>query len=216
MALRGSGINKIQFTRQILAGRGISNNKKLKALTENQALAVTKEKTKEYIAEFINHPITKDIKAGPRSEDGNSAGCLGSSRGNLYSFIGFDSDPIDTIKQEIENACRLRRTSFKAVGKRSVGSNVTWDIQWQMSYPTVEDLKRLPEADLPRQPGSWIDKIEKNITGLGYYFYAKRGFDQSQSGNAIQLDKKFQSGRFKRKSYFTGIIKKVFGRITFA
>ena len=60
------------------------------------------------------------------------------------------------------------------------------------------------------------DKIEKNITGLGYYFYAKRGFDQSQSGNAIQLDKKFQSGRFKRKSYFTGIIKKVFGRITFA
>ena len=41
MALRGSGINKIQFTRQVLAGRGMSNNKKLKNLTENQALSVT-------------------------------------------------------------------------------------------------------------------------------------------------------------------------------
>jgi len=49
------------------------------------------------ISEFLNHPITVEIKTGPYAE--NISGTL-NGYGNLFSFIGFSDgdDPINPIE----------------------------------------------------------------------------------------------------------------------
>ena len=52
---------------------------------------------REMISEFLNHPITVEIKTGPYAE--NISGTL-NGYGNLFSFIGFSDgdDPINPIE----------------------------------------------------------------------------------------------------------------------
>jgi hypothetical protein len=50
------------------------------------------------IAEFLNHPVTIEIKGGIEANK-HQVAHLGGGSGNLFSFIGFDSrdDPIEPI-----------------------------------------------------------------------------------------------------------------------
>tara|TARA_R110002110_G_C13416841_1_gene714110 strand:- start:575 stop:1228 length:654 start_codon:yes stop_codon:yes gene_type:complete len=214
MSIRGTGINKIAFIQQIVGSNKMRNMKFLREMARKRANLVVKLKRNQYITEFLDHEITKDIKAGPRSESGNSSGALGSSKGNLYSFIGFQQgmDPTGAIRDGIEQGCRLKSSTFRARSTFRGKTFSQWSIEYDMAYPTVDDLKRLKEADMPWEGGSWIDKVEKNISGLGAYFFARSGFVKSKSGNAIQLRQDFQSVKFKRTDYFTGIIRRVFGK----
>ena len=218
MALRGRGINRIAFNRAITegatkSGRGVLY-KKIKEESLKRAELEKNKKQNDYAKAFLAHPITKDVKDGPDSEGGNTAGCLGSEKGNLFSFLGFDrgTDPTVEIESAIRQSCKIKRTTYKLNVHFSGKTLTTYNVQIDMSYPTVEDLKRLPDADLPRQPGSWLDKIEKNISGLGAYFFAKRGFSSqaSKSGHAIQLANWDKGTRFKPRDYFKEIIKQVF------
>jgi len=55
------------------------------------------KKKNEMIADFLNHPVTLEIKGGISAT--NISGTLSGGSGNLFSFIGFDSkdDPIEPI-----------------------------------------------------------------------------------------------------------------------
>ena len=57
----------------------------------------------QYLQEFLNHPITQEIKGGIDAT--NTSGTLAGIT-NLYSFIGFDegSDPIKPIEDLLEKS----------------------------------------------------------------------------------------------------------------
>ena len=69
------------------------------------------KKKNEMIAEFLNHPVSLEIKGGISAR--NISGTLQGIT-NLFSFIGFDSgdDPINSIVQVLQTA-NFEQTSFK-------------------------------------------------------------------------------------------------------
>lgn len=53
---------------------------------------------------------------------------------------------------------------------------------------------------------SWVEAIEKGISGLSYYLYKKS--TKSRSGNGIQASNKINPSNYKPKKYLTEIIEK--------
>jgi hypothetical protein len=66
----------------------------------------------ELIQEFLNHPVTQEIKAGPNTT--NISGTL-NGKGNLFSFIGFyeGDDPIQDILNNSEAFKNNKEEFFK-------------------------------------------------------------------------------------------------------
>ena len=62
----------------------------------NKSFQLVKNKM---IVEFLNHPVTIELKGGIEAK--NISGTLSGGSGNLFSFIGFDSgdDPTDKIEK---------------------------------------------------------------------------------------------------------------------
>jgi hypothetical protein len=59
---------------------------------------------------------------------------------------------------------------------------------------------------MPWETGlSWLDRVEKGISGFGYYM-ATRNRRFSRSGAAVQTDDKVRDGRYSPVSYYSGII----------
>lgn len=163
------------------------------------------------IEDFDSHPITKEIEAGPNSN--NASGTLG-GYGNLFTFIGFDEsdNPISPIRD------RLLKTTIRRINyKNGIFNFIT-------NEPSREELFSI--TPMPWASGrSWLDGIETGLSGLGFYLY-KSGKDikGSRSGPAIQLKggKKSESAfgsqstggaisqqrsRYKRVSYISSILR---------
>lgn len=81
----------------------------------------------QMIKEFLNHPVTKEILAGPAAE--NISETLGGN-GNLFSYIGFEegSEPIEKVLEE------FRKTSIRFNGLIENGAN------WLIFMPAKEDI----------------------------------------------------------------------------
>tara|TARA_Y100000114_G_scaffold142671_1_gene149463 strand:- start:931 stop:1518 length:588 start_codon:yes stop_codon:yes gene_type:complete len=147
------------------------------------------------ITEFLQHPVTVELKGGIRAK--NISGTLSGGSGNLFSFIGFDAgeDPIDPI----ENI--LRRTNVTFSGLRSKSVEFTIDI------PTPAEIFAV--TPMPWASGrSWAKGIETGISGLGYYL--RKESDLSRSGLGIQTSAKVRktNSRFKNTKYISNILKK--------
>ena len=110
----------------------------------------------QYLQEFLNHPITQEIKGGIDAT--NTSGTLGGIT-NLYSFIGFDegSDPIKPIEDLLE------KSNYRIVfNNKALDSSVIFDI------PTAVQIFEI--TPMPWAVGrSWARGIETGISGLGYY-----------------------------------------------
>jgi hypothetical protein len=157
------------------------------------ASAFQKVKNK-MIAEFLNHPVTLEIKGGISSS--NISGTLGGAT-NLFSFIGFDSgsDPIDPIEK------LLYSTNFRFI--RTTRNSVEFEID----IPEAAEIFSV--TPMPWAPGrSWAKGIETGISGLGYYLKVNR--DNSRSGLGIQSSKRVRrsGSRFKNTQYISALIKK--------
>ena len=151
-----------------------------------------KKMKKDMILDFTNHPITKEILAGPNSF--NSSGTLG-GYGNLFSFIGFDqnSRPIDPIIKLLSDS-NYDITS---------GAQGTFQIRFEM--PSAGDIFRV--TPLPWATGiSWAQRIEIGLSGLGEYM--NKSSDYSRSGEGLQSDKKQRTGRFRNVPYISSFINK--------
>jgi len=123
-----------------------------------------------YIQEFINHPITQEIKGGIGAT--NISGTLGGIT-NLYSFIGFDegTDPIKPIEDLLE------KSNYRIIfNNKATDSTVIFDI------PTAAQIFAI--TPMPWAIGrSWARGIETGISGLGYYLKKTKN---SRSGLGIQ------------------------------
>jgi hypothetical protein len=151
---------------------------------------------REMIKEFLNHPVTKEIKDGPEAQ--NTSNTLG-GYGNLFSYIGFynGEDPIEPILEEFQKST--------IVFSRVIDGGALWNIY----IPAKEDIWSV--SPMPWAEGrSWAKGIETGISGLGQYFYTLRGgLQNSRSETAIQTQSKLRGkSRFKNVKYITEILKK--------
>ena len=146
----------------------------------------------DYIQEFINHPITQEIKGGINAA--NTSGTLGGIT-NLYSFIGFDegTDPIRPIED------LLNKSNYRIVfNNKATDSTVIFDI------PTAAQIFEI--TPMPWAIGrSWARGIETGISGLGYYL---KKIKNSRSGLGIQSStEQIRTGAsFKNTKYISDLI----------
>ena len=148
------------------------------------------------ISEFMSHPVTVEIKAGPYA--GNYTDTLvGVNGGNLFSFIGFrqDSDPIAPILNKLNE--------IKITSKTDYNSSFL-----NISMPKIEDIWEV--TPMPWQEGrSWAKGIESGISGLNYYLFSnEERLKNSRSGSAIQSEKSRSGARYMPTQYLTTLFKK--------
>ena len=168
---------------------------------KKKALAAADEKfirqKQKLIKEFDNHAVTKELKSGATSP--NISRTLPGGYGNLFSFIGFNegTDPTDIVRDALGNTKMDRRGK-----KQTTNNKITY--RYFIDYPTLQELKQV--TNMPWEAGlSWLDRIEKGISGFGYYMNtAKRRF--SRSGRGVQVDRKIRDGRYSPVSYYSAII----------
>ena len=149
---------------------------------------------KEMIKEFLDHPVTKEIKDGPQAQ--NISNTLG-GYGNLFSYIGFydGEDPIEPILEEFQKS--------SIVFSRLIDGGAVWNIY----IPAKQDIWEV--TPMPWAEGrSWAKGIETGISGLGEYFYTLRGgLQNSRSETAIQLKSKLRGkNRFKNVKYISDLL----------
>jgi hypothetical protein len=146
----------------------------------------------QLINEFLNHPVTKEIKNGPTAS--NISGTL-NGVSNLFAFIGFEDgdDPISPIINILQSV------EITFVGEIPMGC------KFSINMPTPQDIFAV--TPMPWASGrSWAQGIEKGISGLGYLL--KRKSSKSRSGEAIQSGVKIRSGSFKNTQYISALINK--------
>lgn len=149
---------------------------------------------KDIIKQFLEHPVTKEIQAGPASE--NISGTL-DGYGNLFSYIGFynGDDPISPIIEVFEKST----ITFS----RLIDGGVVWNV----FIPAKEDIWNV--SPMPWAPGrSWAKGIELGISGLGQYLYSLRqDLPVSRSETAIQSNSNIRrKTRFKNVKYISAIL----------
>ena len=190
-------INRKQLEKKAL--RILLSNKNKQ--TENAAFAKAKKifdrKKARMLSEYDNHPITKELRGGAGAQ--NVSGTLG-GYGNLYTFIGFPTGTGDPTAP-ISNALRYQTRIEKRTDIQKRGRSV--QCSFKVFSPVKEDLAKL--APMPWEGGSWLLRIERGISGLGYYIY-RNFIEKSRSGSGIQTDNKIRNLSYKRTSYISAIL----------
>lgn len=159
----------------------------------DRIIKLAREAHMEMLKAFESHPVTKEIKSGP---DGyNQSGTLG-GYGNLYSFIGFEEgmDPIEPIRKILKKTLKVR--AIPANHKSMV-------MNFLVELPSKEEL--FAASPMPWATGrSWIDGIEKGISGLGEYLNTTSF--SSRSGEGVQAKNKIRGGGFRNTKYLSEIL----------
>jgi len=163
---------------------------------EKKATLQFKKIKAELITEFLNHPVTQEIRQGPSAS--NTSNTL-SGVSNLFAFIGFEEgdDPIDPILKIFESM------------DISFGGEIPMGAKFNISMPTALDIFSI--TPMPWASGrSWAQGIEKGISGLGYLL--RKTYEPNppklRSGQAIQSSVKIRSGGFKNTQYISALINK--------
>lgn len=150
------------------------------------------KKKNEMIADFLNHPVSLEIKGGVEAE--NISGTLNGIT-NLFSFIGFEqgTDPLQPIIE------LLQKTNLDL--GRTVGQKVVFSV----ILPTPKEIFEV--TPLPYMPGrSWARSIETGLSGLGYYI--KKPSNSSRSGLGIQVEKRVRKVKFANTKYISDFLKR--------
>ena len=161
---------------------------------ERQLRTAFQKVKNEMVAEFLNHPVTIEIKGGVAAK--NISGTLDGIT-NLFSFIGFDSSSDPT--GDIENM--LYKTDFK------FDRYTTRSIEYSVYIPEAKEIFAV--TPIPWATGrSWAKGIETGISGLGYYLKVSR--NNSRSGLGIQSPRQVRKKgvKFNNISYISALIKK--------
>ena len=200
-------INRSLLTRELVA---TPRNKKASMRIVTEAVEeVINEARVDFLVELENHEVSKEISAGPTAN--NTTGSLGGV-GNLFSFIGFKAGekPIEYLKSFFLKKSGVTKVTLQSAtrGRFIVNTNI----------PSKEEI--FERTSLHWDVGrSWLDGIEKGLSGLGQY---KFGLDRlesyrSRSKTGLQLkptsEVKLRSGKFKRMSYFTELYNRYLKRL---
>jgi len=150
----------------------------------------------EMIKEFLNHPISVELAAGPSSA--NISGTLGGVS-NLFAFIGFSrgDDPLFPIIQILES------TDFREESIINKGRKI--GINYSVNLPEAQTI--FNATPLPWATGrSWAKGMESGLSGLGYLL--RKSSSASRSGVAVQSKKRVRGGRFQNIPYISQLLNK--------
>lgn len=190
-------IDRKELLKELTEG---SNDKVVSNIVREEVSEKVKDSKERMLSEFNNHPVTKEIDAGPTAS--NTSNTLG-GYGNLFSFIGFDrgDNPTQPVKDVLS---RKTYTKIRRVAKRG-------SYKVETNVPTKSELENL--GPIPWASGmSWIRGIEKGISGLGRYFYKGKFSKVSRSGTGVQVTN--DSGRsFAPTDYLNNIYRRFRDRI---
>lgn len=157
----------------------------------NQSIDQVFEKMKkEMIKDFLMHPVTREISAGPSSS--NISGTLG-GYGNLFSFIGFNKgdDPISPI-------ISLLNQSHMIVSR----FNTRGFLRITIELPSTKEI--FSATPMPWATGlSWAQRIEMGISGYSKYLARK---DKGRSGGGIQAEETLFTGKFQNVKYISNFV----------
>ncbi len=158
------------------------------------------------LKDFDAHPVTREISQGPEAI--NSSNTLG-GQGNLFSFIGFSksSDPIAPVREILKSNLNLVSRQKKKKGAKGMIAGYTY----QLSFPSIFAFDLA--SRMPWESGnSWVEGIEKGISGFSNYMYLNFGegkeTTKSRSGKALQVKKSINGGTFRATPYITEILDK--------
>ena len=144
----------------------------------------------QFIRNFNNHKVTKEIEAGPDSR--NISGTLG-GYGNLFSYIGFSKGdkPTESI-----------RSLFKDIRINSINVNKFGQSNIFVMYPKAQDIFAV--TPLPWADGrSWAEGVEKGLPGLGYFLNKE---NLGRSGGGIQTKNQVKQTKFENTRYISSLI----------
>ena len=158
------------------------------------------------LEEYEDSSITKEIRGGPTAE--NESGTL-DENGNLFSFIGFDSDagnPAEEFADYLDGRITLENT-----GKYYSDGQGT-RIEFNVLAPTKEEIESA--FPMPWEPGSWVFKVSEGISGLGEYIFHKfLPKPPSRSTTGLQMKYEVREGEFRPQPYFSKMFKKFLDKI---
>lgn len=167
--------------------RQLQATKEYQKAAENIIKSEFEKIKNQYIEEFLNHPVTTEIKGGISAL--NTSNTLGGIT-NLYSFIGFDegSDPIEPIHQ------LLLRSNYRIIfNNQAIDATVIFDIP---TAKQIFDITPMPWA-IGR---SWARGIETGISGLGYYLKktknSRSGLGVQSSTNQVRVGATFKNTKY--------------------
>lgn len=133
------------------------------------------EAREKFLRNFDNHPISKEIMAGPKTT--NTSGTLrGRNSGNLFGFLGFKN----TDQHSNNPVEKLRRIISKYSIKVYSRSGRTYV---SIIIPSKEEI--FEQTPLEWATKSWVRSIESGVSGLGSYIAYKKV--KSKSGRAMRI-----------------------------
>jgi hypothetical protein len=154
---------------------------------------------KKALSKFNNHPVTQEINGGASAS--SSIQELKSIGGNLFTFIGFHagSDPIAPVRAAIEKLIRIKFPKFYGRGRHI-------EVSYNVSLPTLSDLD--PVSPMPWGGGSWLQQLEKGISGFDSYLY--QSFPKGRSRMATQAKVSGVRGRPRQEIRGAGDIRRTY------
>ena len=149
------------------------------------------------LSDFDQHPVTKEIKGGVGAQ--NQSETL-NNEGDLFSFIGFpeNADPTSEVRNVLETK------TYMASSKKGTPSGVKVQYKFSLRVPSEEIRTATP---LPFEQGkSWVEGVEKGISGFGNYLRGRfRSPQPSRSGGGKQVAETVRQTTFKPRKYLSEI-----------
>lgn len=170
----------------------VFNSSRLKDFAFQEITDKIESKKNILIAEFENHPVTKEIQGGNSAS--NLSGTLG-GYGNLFSFIGFNisDQPINKVKDLLKKIRVLKKIQIK-------NKIISFDVY----IPSLEDFSNA--SKMPWQSGrSWLIDMEKYISGIGFYLYKQ--YQKGRSKTGLQSNFDYSNRSFQGVKYFVTMYK---------
>ena len=162
-------INKKNFAKTL---ESTLSTKKVRDLAYNKAVENVNAVKQEMLEKFDEHPITEELKAGANAA--NTSGTI-TGDGNLYSFIGFSSEPITVLRQYLASRGRVYKNSKQVKGINRI------NFVFRVDSPKLSVIHDI--TPLPYEKGiSWVRGIEKGISNIGNYIFRKTKIGRSEMG----------------------------------
>jgi hypothetical protein len=172
--------NYLEIHRSI--ARSKQGERRVRTVWENRV----NEQLPSLLEDFDNHPVTKEIQAGPSPQNKSISGAL--EEGNLFSFLGFDfgDNPTAPVREVIQNEVRL------ATGVRKEPTASKTRFRFSLRIPT----QKLNEVSKLRWESgkSWINAVQNGIGGFSNYLWKKFIGPRSHSFYGIQAKHSVRGG----------------------
>lgn len=190
-----------KFSRRLVANKVASSpigQKRIANAIEKKFLIAKKE----FIQEFENHPVTKEIAGGVDAI--NISNTLPGRYGNLFSFLGLEinKDYISPVANILDRETRLIQTSKTvSVDKDRIKINLRFSIR--LARQEIFEATKLPWDGNT----SWFFDIEKGISGFSRYIIGFFSSSRSTGGLQTKNTEIHPGEEFRPVPYFRQLVR---------